>query len=81
MTNLLTTVNAWQIQGLYRQRADTEKGFDEPTNQGVFSDIAAKSRATTELPAQLLQLAYNLWMLFVRLILPLKHTYTKRDRR
>ena len=29
VTNLLDAVNGWQIQKLYRQRADTENVFDE----------------------------------------------------
>jgi hypothetical protein len=81
VTNLPTTCNAWQIQELYRQRADTENVFDELTNQWGFSGFAAKSRATTELAARLLLLVYNLWVLFVRFIVPQKHNEAKRGRR
>ena len=81
VTNLPTSCNAWQIQELYRQRADTENVFDELKNQWGFSGFAAKSRATTELAARLLLLVYNLWVLFVRFIVPQKHTEAKRGRR
>ncbi len=54
--------------------------FDELTNQWGFSGFAAKSRATTELAARLLLLVYNLWVLFVRFIVPQKHTEAKCGR-
>jgi autotransporter translocation and assembly factor TamB len=50
-------------------------------NQWGFSGFCAKSRATTELAARLLLLVYNLWVLFVRFIVPHKHTEAKRGRR
>ena len=75
------SVNLWQIQELYRKRADTENVFDELKNQWGFSGFCAKSRATTELAARLLLLVYNLWTLFVRFIVPQKHTEAKRGRR
>jgi len=81
VTNLPDEVNAWQIQELYRQRADTENVFDELKNQWGFSGFCAKSKATTELAARLLLLVYNLWTLFVRFIVPHKHTEAKRGRR
>jgi hypothetical protein len=81
VTNLPEEVNGWQIQELYRQRADTENVFDELKNQWGFSGFCAKSRATTELAARLLLLVYNLWTLFVRFIVPQKHTEAKRGRR
>ena len=74
-------MNGWQIQELYRQRADTENVFDELKNQWGFSGFCAKSKATTELAARLLLLVYNLWTLFVRFIVPHKHTEAKRGRR
>ena len=77
----LHEVNAWQIQELYRQRADTENVFDELKDQWGFSGFCAKSRATTELAARLLLVVYNLWTLFVRFIVPQKHTEAKRGRR
>jgi hypothetical protein len=68
VTNLPESINGWQIQELYRQRADVENVFDELKNQWGFSGFCAKSRATTELAARLLLLVYNLWVLFVRFI-------------
>jgi hypothetical protein len=49
--------------------------------QWGFSGFCAKSRATTELAARLLLLVYNLWVLFVRFIVPHKHAGAKRGRR
>ena len=81
VTNLPLDYTAWQIQQLYRDRADTENVFDELKNQWGFSGFCAKSRATTELAARLLLMVYNLWVLFVRFIVPHKHTEAKRGRR
>jgi hypothetical protein len=81
VTNLPESINPWQVQDLYRKRADTENVFDELKNQWGFSGFCAKSRSTTELAARLLLLVYNLWVLFVRFIVPHKHTEAKRGRR
>lgn len=81
VTNLPLEFNAWQIQQLYRDRADTENVFDELKNQWGFSGFCAKARPTTELAARLLLMVYNLWVLFVRFIVPHKHTEAKRGRR
>jgi hypothetical protein len=81
VTNLPETYNGWQIQQLYRERADAENVFDELKNQWGFSGFCAKSRATTELAARLMLVVYNLWTLFVRFIVPHKHTEAKRGRR
>jgi len=81
VTNLPESFNAWNIQDLYRQRADVENVFDELKNQWGFSGFCAKSRATTELAARLTLLVYNLWVLFVRFIVPQKHTEAKKGRR
>ena len=81
VTNLPLAYNAWQIQQLYRDRADTENIFDELKNQWGFSGFCAKARATTELAARLLLMVYNLWVLFVRFIVPQRHTEAKRGRR
>jgi hypothetical protein len=81
VTNLPDEINGWQIQELYRQRANTENVFDELKNQGKFSGFRVKSRATTELAARLLLMVYNLWTLSVRLIVPHPHTEAKRGRR
>jgi hypothetical protein len=74
VTNLPTSCKFLQMQELYRQRADTESLFGEPKNQWDFSSIAAKSRATTEIDVRLLLLVHNLWLLFVRFIVPQNHT-------
>lgn len=81
VTNLGDDYNAWQIQQLYRDRADVGNAFDELKNQWGFSGFCAKSRPTIELAARLLLLVYNLWVLFVRFIVPHKHTEAKRGRR
>jgi hypothetical protein len=82
VTNLaVEEQNAWQLMQLYRDRADTENVFDELKNQWGFSGFCAKARATTELAARLLLLTYNLWVLFVRFIVPHQHTEAKRGRR
>jgi hypothetical protein len=69
VTNLPETYTCWQIQIMYRERADVENVFDELKNQWGFSGFSAKSRATSELAARLLLVVYNLWVLFVRFIL------------
>ena len=81
VTSLPTDINGWQVQDLYRQRADVENVFDELKNQWGLSGFCAKSRATTELAARLTLLVYNLWVLFVRFIVPQKHTEAKKGRR
>jgi hypothetical protein len=81
VTNLGVDCNAWQVQQLYRERADTENVFDELKNQWGFSGFCAKKKAVTELAARLLLLVYNLWVLFVRFIVPHQHTEAKRGRR
>lgn len=81
VTSLPDSFNGWNVQDLYRQRADVENVFDELKNQWGFSGFCAKSRATTELAARLTLLVYNLWVLFVRFIVPQKHTEAKKGRR
>jgi hypothetical protein len=81
VTNLPDEHTAWQIQDLYRDRADAENVFDELKNQWGFNGFCAKSRAVTELAARLLLLVYNLWVLFVRFIEPRKHVEAGRGRR
>ena len=81
VTDLPAEYTCWQIQLLYRERADVENVFDELKNQWGFTGFSAKSRATSELAARLLLVVYNLWVLFVRFIEPKKHTEAKRGRR
>lgn len=53
VTNLPEDYNYWQIQVLYRDRADVENVFDELKNQWGFGGFSAKSRATSELAMRL----------------------------
>lgn len=81
VSNLPAEYTCWQIQIMYRERADVENVFDELKNQWGFGGFSAQSRATSELAARLLLVVYNLWVLFVRFIEPKKHTEAKRGRR
>lgn len=74
-------VNAWQIQALYRERADAENVFDELKNQWGFNGFCARARRVTALAARLLLLVYNLWSLFVRLLEPSRHVEAAGSRR
>lgn len=73
--------NAWQVQALYRDRADAENVFDELKNQWGFSGFCARSRRVSALAARLLLLVYNLWSLFVRLLEPSRHIEAAGSRR
>jgi hypothetical protein len=73
--------NAWQIQALYRERADCENVFDELKNQWGFNGFCARSRRVSALAASLLLLVYNLWSLFVRLLEPSRHVEAAGSRR
>jgi hypothetical protein len=64
------TANAWQVQALYRERADAENVFDELKNQWGFNGFCARSRRVRALAARLLLRVDNLWSLFVRLLEP-----------
>jgi hypothetical protein len=75
------TANAWQVQALYRDRADAENVFDELKNQWGFNGFCARSRRVTALAARLLLLVYNLWSLFVRLLEPGRHVEAAGSRR
>ncbi len=81
VTNLPAAYNAWQIQQLHRERADAENVFDELKNPWGFSCFCAKARLHHQLAARLLLLICNLWVLFVRFIVPHKHTEARRGRR
>ena len=74
-------VNAWQVQALYRERADAENVFDELKNQWGFNGFCARTRRVTALAARLLLLVYNLWSLFVRLLEPARHVEAAGSRR
>jgi len=73
--------NAWQIQALYRERADAENVFDELKNQWGFNGFCARSRRVSALAARLLLLVYNLLTLFVRLLEPGRHVEAAGSRR
>lgn len=73
--------NAWQVQALYRERADAENVFDELKNQWGFSGFCAAKRRVSALAANLLLLVYNLWSLFVRLLEPSRHIEAAGSRR
>lgn len=45
VTKLDDDCNGWQIQKLYRERADTKNGFNEFKNQSGFSGFCAKKSA------------------------------------
>lgn len=75
------TANAWQVQTLYRERADAENVFDELKNQWGFNGFCARSRRVSALAARLLLLVYNLWSLFVRLLEPTRHVEAAGSRR
>ncbi len=74
VTDLPAAYTWWQIQLMYRERADVENVFDELKNQWGFGGFSAKSRATSERAARLLLVVYNLWVLFVRFIQPRKRS-------
>ena len=76
-----SAANAWQVQALYRERADAENVFDELKSQWGFNGFCARSRRVTALAARLLLLVYNLWSLFVRLLEPSRHVEAAGSRR
>ncbi|HEY4302595.1 MAG TPA: IS1380 family transposase [Candidatus Didemnitutus sp.] len=76
-----SAANAWQVQALYRERADAENVFDELKGQWGFNGFCARSRRVSALAARLLLLVYNLWSLFVRLLEPNRHVEAAGSRR
>jgi hypothetical protein len=82
VTNLdKESINAWQVMGLYRERADAENVFDEIKNQWGFNGFMSAKKAVSALAGQLLLLVYNLWSLYMRLVEPGKHTEAVTSRR
>ncbi len=73
--------SAWQVQALYRERADAENVFDELKNQWGFNGFSAHKREVSSLAAHLLVLIYNLWSLFSRLLEPSRHLEAASARR
>jgi hypothetical protein len=74
-------VNAWQILELYRQRADTEKVFDELKHPWGLEGFCCRQRNATTLAARLGLLIYNLWHLLLRLVAPGRHVESAGGRR
>lgn len=69
VTNLTPEeADAFQIVGLYRQRADAENVFDELKNQWGFAGFCSQKAAVSQSSARMLLLIYNLWSLFVRVL-------------
>ena len=72
---------AWQVVELYRQRGDAENVFDELKNQWGFNGFTSRRRVVSSMAARLLLLAYNLWNLFMRLMVPSRHVEAASGRR
>jgi len=75
------TINAWQIQTLYNERADAENVFDELKNQWGFNGFCSRKKTVSAMAAQLLLLTYNLWSVFMRLMEPNRHVEAVKSRR
>jgi len=73
VTNLGEDYNGWQIQQLYRDRADTENVFDELKNQWGWGGYTTQDLKRCRLTARFVALVYDWWTLFVRLIDPARH--------
>jgi len=58
-----------QIVLTYRKRGDAENVFDELKNQWGFSGFCSGKGVVSETAARLLLLTYNLWSLFVRVLM------------
>jgi hypothetical protein len=58
---------------LYRDRADSENGFDELKNQWGWGGFTTQDLARCRLLAAMVALIYNWWSLFVRLADPEHH--------
>ena len=82
ITNLnVAQYSAWQVQALFRERADPENVFDELKNQWGFNGFCSRKRRVSALAARLLLLVYNLWNLFLRLLEPARHVEAAGGRR
>lgn len=62
-----------QVVRLARKRGDAENVFDELKNQWGFRGFCSGQGVVTEMAARLLLLTYNLWSLFVTLLLGQSH--------
>jgi hypothetical protein len=57
----------------YRDRADTENGFDELKNQWSWCGFTIQDQHRCQVIARMAALVYNWWSLFVRLAIPERH--------
>jgi hypothetical protein len=74
VTNLTAEeASAEQVVRLARKRGDVENVFDEIKNQWGFRGCCSGRGVVTETAARLLLLTYNLWSLFVTLLLGQSH--------
>jgi hypothetical protein len=73
--------NAWQVQAMYRDRAEAENVFDEIKNQWGFEGFCATKARVSELAARLLLVVYNLWSVFARLLEPGRHVEAAGSRK
>jgi len=71
----------WQVVDLYRQRADTENVFDELNNHWGFNGFCCHDKHATEFAARMVLLTYNMWNLFLRLMVPQRHVEAFQGRR
>jgi hypothetical protein len=74
VTNLTPEeATAEQVVRLARKRGDAENVFDELKNQWGFRGFCSRRGVVTETAARLLLLTYNLWSLFVTLLVGQSH--------
>lgn len=74
VTNLTAEeATAEQVVRLARKRGDAENVFDEIKNQWGFRGFCSGRGVVTEMAARLLLVTYNLWSLFVTLLLGQSH--------
>jgi hypothetical protein len=82
VTNLTRAeATAEQVVRLARKRGDAENVFDELKNQGGFRGFCRRRGVVTETAARLLLVTYNLWSLFVSLLLGPSHREAITTRR
>jgi hypothetical protein len=73
--------NSWQVQALYNERGDAENVIDEMKNQWGFNGFCSGKKQVSGLAGQLVALVYNLWSLYMRIIVPDKHVEAVKSRR
>jgi hypothetical protein len=65
-----TTVDTGAIAQLYRDRADSENGFDEMKNQWGWGGYTTQDLARCRLTARMVALVYNWWSWYSRMARP-----------